>query len=609
MLHHGDLFDVLPTFAENSVDSSVVDGPYGLGFMGKEWDTFKPAVVANLRKRRTRDHSTSTNPNLKGRHGWASGAMVEYDYSTKGLRGFQSFSEDWGREVYRVLKPGAFLLSCGAPRTFHRMACGLEDAGFVVRDCLTWLYGSGFPKSRNLGGGKGTALKPAWEPIVVAQKPFKGSISKCHEAHGTAALNIDACRLDVDADDLGRWPPNLAIDDVIAELLDEQSGELSTGEWPSSRQAHKFGRVYESAFPGGQNELSQRTANVGGASRFFYCAKPSREERDLGCEGLVQKQRDESRKAGNPGGDNPRNRGLQLRGNYHPTVKPVALMRWLVRLVTPRTVIACPMCDNIGRETSTEATNSVTEMRSLRKDLSSIGQQAGKKVLFEGLQQSGDDASAEAVRGMSEVVQARNESEPVLLEDVRQQAHIENSCDDEGLRDNGGRVQSTVSPEPSKGTSNGLHTRTSSGGGKETRSSTSKDRGSPSCQRDTTGQLGRQLGSDAKEAPRQEIEAESETDPMSTLPSMDQGLGTCQTCGSYLGKRAGRVLDCFTGSGTTGMACRYEMLEFIGIEREAEFVEISNRRITACAPLLGAMLESAAVDDAGPQTASLFSDD
>jgi hypothetical protein len=125
------------------------------------------------------------------------GALAEPDrLRLHGCRpaGFQEWTGAWAREVFRVLKPGAYIVVCCAPRSYHRMACGLEDAGFVIRDKFSWLFGSGFPKNYNLGDGKGTALKPAHEPIALAWKPFKGSIKACHEAHGTAALNIDACR-------------------------------------------------------------------------------------------------------------------------------------------------------------------------------------------------------------------------------------------------------------------------------------------------------------------------------------------------------------------------------------------------------------------------------
>lgn len=364
MLHHGDLFDVVPTFEAESIDSCVTDPPYGIGFMGKKWDTFKPGEEATrIVVNRAIESDT---PNLKGRtRGPAlSPSAVEYDRTATGQREFQAWCERWAREVIRVLKPGAHLLVCGAPRSFHRMACGIEDAGFEIRDCFSWLYGQGFPKSLNLGDGRGTALKPAWEPIVLARKPMRGSgtVKANIESHGTGALNIDACRIEsaarplvvsdrrsgandtygdglggsrqVGETDLGRWPSNVLLDDAAAALVDEQSGELVSGANPERRSGDKFRRVY-GEFKDETECKPARGVSIGGASRFYYVAKPSREERDMGCHDLAPRQRDDSRKEGNPGGDNPRNRGLQPRGNYHPTVKPVELMRWLVRLVTP----------------------------------------------------------------------------------------------------------------------------------------------------------------------------------------------------------------------------------------------------------------------------------
>jgi site-specific DNA-methyltransferase (adenine-specific) len=129
----------------------------------------------------------------------------------------------------------------------------------------------------------------------------------------------------------GRWPANVVLDEDAAAMLDEQSGELASGFMSAGTQREGLG--YHGAL--GTTVRHDTIGDVGGASRFFYVAKPSREERDLGCDVLTARQRDESRKEGNPGGDNPRNRGLQPRGNFHPTVKPLALMRWLVKLVTP----------------------------------------------------------------------------------------------------------------------------------------------------------------------------------------------------------------------------------------------------------------------------------
>lgn len=381
MIHHGDLFDVLPTIAAQSVDSCCTDPPYGIGFMGREWDTFKPGTGKTRKLMHPRERAAaalvSDNPNIHGRHRSPalSPSQIDYDYSTAGLRAFQEWTERWAREVHRVLKPGAYIVVCGAPRSYHRMACGLEDAGFVVRDNFAWLFGSGFPKNFNLGDGKGTALKPAHEPIALAWKPFKGTIKACHEAHGTAALNIDACRVEgppsvgglngsktalgmmnddgwqgrervIDRSmDLGRWPANVVLDEEAASELDEQTGDLVSGGTPAFRNADKFRNSY-GAFKGGKTE-DGIGGSIGGASRFYYVAKPSREERDFGCDGLEPQTAASitGREPGSPGLNNPRSgirAGSQHRDdkarvarNIHPTVKPVELMRWLVKLVTP----------------------------------------------------------------------------------------------------------------------------------------------------------------------------------------------------------------------------------------------------------------------------------
>jgi DNA modification methylase len=358
---HGDCVEVMKALPEASIDAVVTDPPYGIGFMGKEWDTFKPGVEA---KRIVANRAIeSDNPNLKGRtRGPASSpSAVEYDYSLKGLRSFQVWTEGWAREVFRVLKPGGHIVVCGAPRAYHRMASGLEDAGFEIRDCLAWLFGSGFPKSLNLGEGLGTALKPAHEPIVLARKPFKGTVKGNVAKFGTGALNIDACRIEGlkpdmraipkatnpaifqtssatntgEMSDEGRWPANVVIDDLAAMVIDEQSGELTSGFMAAGTKREGIG--YHGGL--GDTVRNDTHADSGGASRFYYCAKPSREERDMGCHGLQARSGGEAtaRKDGSAGLQNPRAGAGRTGGarNFHPTVKPVELMRWLVRLVTP----------------------------------------------------------------------------------------------------------------------------------------------------------------------------------------------------------------------------------------------------------------------------------
>ena len=368
----GECLDALATLEPDSIDACVTDPPYGISFMGREWDTFTPATVEKMRTPKAFG-SDEANPNLRGRTGWAGSAAVAYDRSAAASLKFHAWTQQWAEAVWRVLKPGAHAVVCASPRMGHRVTCGLEDAGFEIRDSLLWLYGSGFPKSLNLPGGWGTALKPAYEPVILARKPLGGrTVAQCVAEFGTGALNIDGCRLDgheawtklngeqgsgftagkflgrvgrgastqqyamTRGSDLGRWPPNVALDEDAAAMLDAEVGERKAGGSKDNRgQTHG----YMSRRTSTRQDVYRSRGDTGGPSRFFYVAKASREERERGCEDLPRKTAGDAtdRQDGSAGLESPRAGASRTHGarNHHPTVKPVALMRWLVRLVTP----------------------------------------------------------------------------------------------------------------------------------------------------------------------------------------------------------------------------------------------------------------------------------
>jgi site-specific DNA-methyltransferase (adenine-specific) len=213
---------------------------------------------------------------------------------------FERWTQAWAEHCHRVLKPGGHLLAFGSPRTFHRLVAGIEDAGLEVRDQILWLYGQGMPKSRRLPGGLGTTLKPAYEPILLARKPICGRTIENIETFGTGALNIDATRIASTTRSEGYWPADVAL---------SHSPDCPVGLLDGDRA---------------------------GPSRLFYCAKATRLEREAGCDELPLR----SIQLYTGKRQSPR-----LVRNLHPTVKPVELMRWLVRLVAPPGgVVVDPFC-------------------------------------------------------------------------------------------------------------------------------------------------------------------------------------------------------------------------------------------------------------------------
>jgi site-specific DNA-methyltransferase (adenine-specific) len=267
-LVHADALSLLGQMPDASADCLLTDPPYAIGFAGHAWD------------------GTGIREAVAG-----SGHLSDGE-------AFARWTSRWAAEVRRVLKPGGWLVAFGSPRTFHRLVCGIEDAGVEVRDTLLWIHGAGPPKSRRLPGDLATALKPSYEPIVLGRVPLQGSVAQNLSTWGTGALDIGAGRITHPEPPRGGfWPANLAV----------------------SHDEHCTTRRCDPDCP-----LALIDDGRVRVSRLFYCAKASRAEREAGCESLPLRHVELY------GG-----RGARQVRNLHPTVKPVTLMRWLVRLASP----------------------------------------------------------------------------------------------------------------------------------------------------------------------------------------------------------------------------------------------------------------------------------
>lgn len=303
---------------DNSVDAVVTDPPYGIGFMGKAWDG--KDIEQRAAGRRA---AASTDPHATemGGHKSVAAAAGQYNLTPAAMRAFQEFSREWAVQALRVLKPGGHLLSFASARTYHRMASGIEDAGFEIRDQIMWVFGSGFPKSHN-GEWGGTALKPAHEPIVMARKPLVGTVAANVLEHGTGALNIDGCRVGYELVEKGRAGRDECKSNSLGKkLMGGETQQWQAGRWPANL-IHDGSSEVVAGFPG---------ATDTNAARFFYCAKASREDRNEGLASFPEP----AVRAGATMGDRERADWEARNGNFHPTVKPTALMSYLCRLVTP----------------------------------------------------------------------------------------------------------------------------------------------------------------------------------------------------------------------------------------------------------------------------------
>jgi len=269
-LFEGDCLEALGQLEPESVDAIVTDPPYGIGFQNERWDSkaLQEAAAAAGHER--------LSPN----------------------KAFEVWARIWAGECRRVLKPGGFLAAFGSPRTFHRLSCGIEEAGLEIRDTLMWLYAEGMSKSRRYPDGRATTLKPAYEPIVLARRGLDGTTEETIARRGTGALMAESCRVE------GRHPANI----ILGHDPDCEEGRCTS----------------ECAVALADACVEEGRARIA-PSRFLYCPKASRAERDTGCERLPQRALDLFPNAGSSGDAR----------NFHPTVKPLELMRWLVRLLCP----------------------------------------------------------------------------------------------------------------------------------------------------------------------------------------------------------------------------------------------------------------------------------
>lgn len=283
-LVHADALAFLSLLPNQSVDAVVTDPPYGIGFKGSEWDG-----------------------------GWLSDP-----------EGFSAFTHAWAREVRRILKPGGYVAAFGATRTMHRAIAGIEDAGLEIRDQVLWLYGSGAPKSRRMDFGLGTGLKPSYEPIVLARAPLQRGLTTTAnlERHGVGALDIASTGAPRPRDERG----------------DGRSGPDGRGDsfWPANVGfSHPADCEPTNCSPRCPAVLIDRVARAEQhpgskpLSRLFYAAKASPGEREAGLDHLP---RGRAEIFSAPGASS---RAPRPKANSHPTVKPLSVMRWLVRLVAP----------------------------------------------------------------------------------------------------------------------------------------------------------------------------------------------------------------------------------------------------------------------------------
>ena len=318
LLLNGDCIEQMQKLIDDGVqvDSIVTDPPYHL---------------TSIVKRFGKEGSAPAQEGTDGAFVRASSGFMGKEWDGGDI----AFRPETWELALKLLKPGGHILAFSASRNYHRMAVAIEDAGFEIRDQMMWLYGSGFPKSLNIGDGWGTALKPAHEPIVMARKFIEGTNKQNKEKYGTGGLNIDGCRIEGEGN--------------TERKITNRKTRSEDGVWTDGNSGMKAeGSQYADADPRGRfpanvmhNGLEEEWA------KFFYCPKTSKAEKNKGLDSFEAKpmawgnQAKAELKRGNLDwkgnqGDGTKHNKVSMRVNTHPTVKPQELMKYLCRMVTPK---------------------------------------------------------------------------------------------------------------------------------------------------------------------------------------------------------------------------------------------------------------------------------
>nr|WP_238192828.1 DNA methyltransferase [Methylobacterium frigidaeris] len=634
--------------------------------------TDPPYALVSISKRFGKDGAAPSKVGATGVYARASSGFMGKSWDT----GERAFAVEFWAEIYRVLKPGGFVVAFSATRTIHRLTCAIEDAGFEIRDMIAWLYGSGFPKSHDVskaidkhlgaertkvvvdaaqvrnpkataGGrdgmegatrpwieaalergyhekdsddpatpegeawrGWGTALKPAIEPITVARKPLIGTVAENVLAHGTGAMNIDACRIgggeprqtttggmggkaspvlgvfaraeaEAVTTTMGRWPAN-----VVHDASEEVAGAFPQSESAGGTVTRRSDFEGIAGNKGGA--FAQRAGktwdvpqDAGSAARFFFSAKAGADDRI---------------------------------GSKHPTVKPVDLMRWLVRLVTPPKVreLVCETCHNppCGAPRGNNVRQDVQALRG------AISEQAQRHDFL--LRDVPACGSSDPANAMQDVRRADSPSEAGLLfpgvlgaehegsenshatpvQALRPDVHSEEGrgadllfpklCGDRERAgqtqkdEDGARIHCNAGTGQSDGVEAGLRDGAPLGDGEAPRTAVAGGGGGASHQRGTGRQQDRKSTGHAEGGSRSTAEADNVvSDPMPLLRGDAEAVQYCAKCGGRLAwrERPGIVLDPFAGSGTTGEAAFREGFNAILCERDPEYLPDIARRI------------------------------